>query len=79
MFKVRTGRSLPQALLFMVFIMMFMVLGLTIVLFTVSPQYVQYGNQVYLHHYASGNTTLTEVKTCSTEAPKGKLTKRNCY
>lgn len=74
MFKIRTGRTFPQALLFMVFIMMFMVMGLTIVLFTITPQYVQYGNQNYVHHYKSENGTASKVKKCSTDAPTRQCT-----
>ena len=55
----------------MVFIMMFMVLGVTIILFSITPQYVQYGNQVYQHHYTAGNETKTETKSCATDAPQG--------
>lgn len=53
--------------------MMFMVLGVTIVLFSITPQYVQYGNQVYQHQYKSGNETKTETKACATDAPKGMI------
>jgi len=75
LFKIRTGRTMPQALLFMVFIMMFMVLGVTIVLFNITPQYVQYGNQMYQHHTKSTNGTIsTDVKKCTTDAPKGNCT-----
>lgn len=75
MFKIRTNRTMPQALTFMAFIMMFMVMGITIVLFTITPQYVQYGNQKYVKVVQdhSTNTTITkhEIKRCSTEAPAG--------
>lgn len=74
MFKIRTSRTMPQALLFMVFIMMFMVMGLTIILFTITPQYVQYGNQKYNQWDTSKNETVTELKSCSTDAPEGKCT-----
>ncbi|XP_057313979.1 probable lysosomal cobalamin transporter [Hydractinia symbiolongicarpus] len=68
MFKIRTRRTMPQALLFMVFIMMFMVLALNIVLFTITPQYVQYGNQKYAF---KNGTQVVEVKSCTTNAPSG--------
>lgn len=66
MFKIRTRRTMPQALLFMVFIMMFMVLALNIVLFTITPQYIQYGNQKYV---LKNGTQVVEVKSCTTNAP----------
>ena len=81
MYKVRIGRTMPQALIFMVFIMMFMVLALNIVLFTVSPQYVQYGNQKYQANVTethpavngTGNVTTWRMETmvCTTSAPEG--------
>lgn len=64
---------MPQALLFMVFIMMFMVLALNIVLFTITPQYIQYGNQKYV---LKNGTQVVEVKSCTTNAPPSTLNER---
>lgn len=67
LYKVRIRKTMPQGLLFMVFIMMFTVVALNIVIFTISPQYVQFGNQKY--NALSGNTTT--LQPCSTKAPAG--------
>lgn len=38
---------MPQALLFFVFILMYVVLAVNVVLMSLAPQYVMYGNQKY--------------------------------
>ena len=71
---------MPQALLLMVFIMMFMVLALNIILFTMIPQYVQYGNQKYSDDNPNTNGThingtkfVPKIHQCTTKAPEGIL------
>lgn len=50
MYKIRVQRTVPQGLLFLSFILMFTILCLNVVLMTLSPQYVTYGNQ----HFTRG-------------------------
>lgn len=69
MFKIRAGKTMPQALLFMVFLLMLIVMALNIVLLTLTPQYMQYGNQQYWQQ-GTHNETSTLVQ-CSTSAPQG--------
>jgi LMBR1 domain-containing protein 1 len=47
MYKIRANRTVPQGLLFLAFILVFIILSLNIILMTLSPQYVSYGNQMY--------------------------------
>lgn len=72
MFKIRAGKTMPQALLFMVFLLMLIVMALNIVLLTLTPQYMQYGNQQYWQQ-GIHNETSTLVQ-CSTSAPEGECT-----
>jgi len=47
MYNIRANRTVPQGLLFLAFILVFIILSLNITLMTLSPQYVSYGNQMY--------------------------------
>lgn len=47
MYNIRANRTVPQGLLFLAFILVFIILSLNIILMTLSPQYVSYGNQKY--------------------------------
>jgi LMBR1 domain-containing protein 1 len=47
LYTIRPGRSPPQALLFTCFILMLVILSLNVVLLTLAPQYMTYGNQHY--------------------------------
>jgi LMBR1 domain-containing protein 1 len=38
---------MPQALLFFVYILMYVVLAINVVLMSLAPQYLMYGNQKY--------------------------------
>jgi len=72
---------MPQALLFLIMMLMLTMLFLNIMLFTLAPQYVMYGSQHYrvttsttVHSNSTvpGNSTLTtETKVCSTDASEG--------
>ncbi|XP_065668272.1 probable lysosomal cobalamin transporter isoform X2 [Hydra vulgaris] len=79
MFKIRPGRTMPQALIFMVFILMLMIVSLNILLLTAIPQYMQFGNQKYLLYSQNSTNSSrhneTDIKPqtylCSTNAPEG--------
>ena len=45
MYQLRPRRTSPQALLFMCFLLMMVILSLNVTLLTLSPQYMTYGNQ----------------------------------
>lgn len=47
MYNIRANRTVPQGLLFLAFILVFIILSLNIILMTLSPQYVSYGHQMY--------------------------------
>eukprot|EP00039_Didymoeca_costata_P001041 m.49180 g.49180 ORF g.49180 m.49180 type:complete len:688 (+) comp10602_c0_seq1:222-2285(+) len=77
MYKFRVQRTVPQGLLFLAFILMFVILALNVVLLSLSPQYVTYGHQ----HYPKGVTNDTNAclgvaaypsnpEVCSSEAPR---------
>jgi len=47
MYKIRANRTVPQGLLMLAFILVFVILALNVILMTLSPQYVSFGNQKY--------------------------------
>ncbi|XP_064624509.1 probable lysosomal cobalamin transporter [Lineus longissimus] len=57
MFKIRVRRTVPQGLLFMCMIMMFITLAINIIIYQIAPQYSVYGSQHYM------------LKPCDTLAP----------
>lgn len=76
-FDIRRQRTVPQALLFMATIIMFTLLFINVVLLTLAPQYVTYGNQHYsdIKIYSGSGRHMPlayptkDVKLCNTEAP----------
>lgn len=55
MYKVRPHRTRPQGLLLSCVILMFVVLTLNIILYSIAPQYATFGNQ----HYVKSKNNLT--------------------
>lgn len=53
-YRFRPSNTKPQALLLMCFCMIFMVLALNVVMFSVVPDYTTYGSQSYLVNSTSG-------------------------
>lgn len=47
-YKVRPGKSRPQALVFLSFLLIFVVLGINILIYFMAPMYTLYGNQHYI-------------------------------
>lgn len=86
LYKIRPRKTMPQALLFLILMLMLTMLFLNIMLFTLAPQYVMYGSQHYMvktnhtdvvgNHTAHSNGTqpviTTNTKVCSTDAPEDK-------
>eukprot|EP00112_Aurelia_sp_Birch-Aquarium-sp1_P004805 Seg1545.2_Seg1545.9 transcript_id=Seg1545.2_Seg1545.9/GoldUCD/mRNA.D3Y31 product="putative lysosomal cobalamin transporter" protein_id=Seg1545.2_Seg1545.9/GoldUCD/D3Y31 len=71
MFKIKAYRTMPQALLLMIFIMMLMVLSINVMLFTITPQYVMFGSQHFRKNSTDGKV---EAAICSTESPPDECT-----
>ncbi|XP_048387591.1 lysosomal cobalamin transport escort protein LMBD1 isoform X2 [Stegostoma tigrinum] len=50
LYKIRSGRTRPQALLFLCMILLLMVLHTSYMIYSLAPQYVMYGSQKYQEH-----------------------------
>lgn len=48
MYKIRPRRTVPQGLLFLAFIIVFVILAMNVLLLTLAPRYVTYGHQHYV-------------------------------
>ncbi|KAL9980898.1 hypothetical protein ACROYT_G009538 [Oculina patagonica] len=64
LYKIRSRKTMPQALLFLILMLMLTMLFLNIMLFTLAPQYVTYGSQHYMVSKTAptsitGNTTIS--------------------
>lgn len=55
LYKVRSRKTMPQALLFLILMVMLTMLFLNVMLFTLAPQYVMYGSQHYVPNSGKGN------------------------
>ncbi|XP_071037653.1 lysosomal cobalamin transport escort protein LMBD1 [Parasteatoda tepidariorum] len=64
MYKVRPGRTPPQGLIMLAFILMFAVLAFHILLYLVLPTYTTFGSQYYCK---PGNSTC-DLKPCTLDA-----------
>ncbi|XP_067142464.1 lysosomal cobalamin transport escort protein LMBD1-like isoform X1 [Centruroides vittatus] len=69
MYTIRVKRTRPQGLLMLCLTLMYTVLGINILLFNISPQYMLYGSQHYVANVTEGNATVFKIKPCSTVAP----------
>ncbi|XP_053314834.1 lysosomal cobalamin transport escort protein LMBD1 [Spea bombifrons] len=76
LYKIKRGRTRPQALLFLSMILLLIVLYTSYMTYSLAPQYVMYGNQRYLaktndtQQDGNGNYTTFVSKECSTDAPQ---------
>ncbi|GAB6029923.1 putative lysosomal cobalamin transporter [Chamberlinius hualienensis] len=61
MYRIRPGRTKPQGLLMMCMTLMLVILGISVVIYSVTPQYIMYGSQQYWDGIM--------LKPCSTAAP----------
>ncbi|XP_020623548.1 probable lysosomal cobalamin transporter [Orbicella faveolata] len=67
LYKIRSRKTMPQALLFLVLMLMLTMLFLNIMLFTLAPQYVMYGSQHYRNTTSTaGHSSNTTVHTNGT-------------
>ncbi|XP_053566390.1 lysosomal cobalamin transport escort protein LMBD1 [Bombina bombina] len=76
LYKIRRGRTRPQALLFLCMILLLIVLHTSYMIYSLAPQYVMYGSQKYLVQNTSeletntGNSSTVVVKDCDADAPE---------
>uniref|UniRef100_A0A803TU78 Lysosomal cobalamin transport escort protein LMBD1 n=1 Tax=Anolis carolinensis TaxID=28377 RepID=A0A803TU78_ANOCA len=85
LYKIRRGRTRPQALLFLCMILLLIVLHTNYMIYSLAPQYVMYGSQKYLiqnnvtidGHLA--NITTWVAKVCDADAPEDQCTVTRTY
>ncbi|XP_027784136.2 lysosomal cobalamin transport escort protein LMBD1 [Marmota flaviventris] len=85
LYKIRRGRTRPQALLFLCMILLLIVLHTSYMIYSLAPQYVMYGSQNYLiesnvtSNDTKGNTTISVPKRCDADAPEDQCTVTRTY
>ncbi|CAO2607771.1 Lysosomal cobalamin transport escort protein LMBD1, partial [Lemmus lemmus] len=85
LYKIRRGRTRPQALLFLCMILLLIVLHTSYMIYSLAPQYVMYGSQNYLIESNitsdghKGNSTLSVPKRCDADAPEDQCTVTRTY
>uniref|UniRef100_A0A8D0CA02 Lysosomal cobalamin transport escort protein LMBD1 n=1 Tax=Salvator merianae TaxID=96440 RepID=A0A8D0CA02_SALMN len=85
LYKIRRGRTRPQALLFLCMILLLIVLHTSYMIYSLAPQYVMYGSQKYLSpsnttvdgHVTNGTTLVP--KDCDADAPAEQCTVTRTY
>ncbi|XP_075270702.1 lysosomal cobalamin transport escort protein LMBD1 isoform X2 [Opisthocomus hoazin] len=76
LYKIRRGKTRPQALLFLCMILLLIVLHTSYMIYSLAPQYVMYGSQKYLvqsNKTIDGqprNVTTFVSKNCDADAPE---------
>lgn len=76
LYKIRRGKTRPQALLFLCMILLLIVLHTSYMIYSLAPQYVMYGSQKYLvqsNKTIDGqpkNVTTFVAKDCDADAPE---------
>uniref|UniRef100_A0A8B9TG22 Lysosomal cobalamin transport escort protein LMBD1 n=1 Tax=Anas platyrhynchos TaxID=8839 RepID=A0A8B9TG22_ANAPL len=76
LYKIRRGKTRPQALLFLCMILLLIVLHTSYMIYSLAPQYVMYGSQKYLVQSNKttdgqpGNVTTFVSKDCDADAPE---------
>ncbi|XP_041108014.1 lysosomal cobalamin transport escort protein LMBD1 [Polyodon spathula] len=86
LYKIRPGRTRPQALLFLCMILLLIVLHTSYMMYSLAPQYVMYGSQKYLKESKvpsieamQGNSTARVIKNCDADAPEDQCTITRTY
>ncbi|KAM4772255.1 lysosomal cobalamin transport escort protein LMBD1 [Rhinophrynus dorsalis] len=85
LYKIRRGRTRPQALLFLCMILLLIVLHTSYMIYSLAPQYVMYGSQKYLAEnnstleIGSGNSSAFSLKDCNANAPEDQCTVTRTY
>ncbi|GFN89415.1 lmbr1 domain containing 1 [Plakobranchus ocellatus] len=70
MYKIRPRRTSPQGLLMFCMILMFIVLGINVILYELTPQYSSFGSQHYVtESLIDANVTTSDVKECTMATP----------
>ncbi|KAG8124134.1 putative lysosomal cobalamin transporter-like protein [Naja naja] len=85
LYKIRRGRTRPQALLFLCMILLLIVLHTSYMIYSLAPQYVMYGSQKYLitnnktfEGHLNNETTYIS-KDCDADAPEDQCTVTRTY
>ncbi|XP_037750206.1 lysosomal cobalamin transport escort protein LMBD1 isoform X2 [Chelonia mydas] len=86
LYKIRRGKTRPQALLFLCMILLLIVLHTSYMIYSLAPQYVMYGSQKYLVQHnmtlvdgQPGNVTTYVPKVCDADAPEDQCTVTRTY
>ncbi|KAM4694679.1 lysosomal cobalamin transport escort protein LMBD1 [Discoglossus pictus] len=85
LYKIRRGRTRPQALLFLCMILLLIVLHTSYMIYSLAPQYVMYGSQKYLVQNITSletntnNSSTLVVKDCDANAPEDQCTVTRTY
>ncbi|KAH1173113.1 lysosomal cobalamin transport escort protein LMBD1 isoform X1 [Mauremys mutica] len=86
LYKIRRGKTRPQALLFLCMILLLIVLHTSYMIYSLAPQYVMYGSQKYLVQRnmtlvdgQPGNVTTYVPKVCDADAPEDQCTITRTY
>ncbi|XP_005280144.1 lysosomal cobalamin transport escort protein LMBD1 isoform X1 [Chrysemys picta bellii] len=86
LYKIRRGKTRPQALLFLCMILLLIVLHTSYMIYSLAPQYVMYGSQKYLVQHnmtlvdgQPGNVTTYVPKVCDADAPEDQCTITRTY
>ncbi|XP_018416385.1 PREDICTED: probable lysosomal cobalamin transporter [Nanorana parkeri] len=85
LYKIRRGRTRPQALLFLCMILLLIVLHTNYMIYSLAPQYVMYGSQKYPVQSNNslevnmGNSTIFHSVDCNTNAPEDHCTITRTY
>ncbi|MEE6476537.1 hypothetical protein FKM82_011112 [Ascaphus truei] len=85
LYKIRRGRTRPQALLFLCMILLLIVLHTSYMIYSLAPQYVMYGSQKYLMQNnmtlrtGIGNSSIFVSRDCDDNAPEDQCTVTRTY
>ncbi|XP_074847191.1 lysosomal cobalamin transport escort protein LMBD1 isoform X3 [Carettochelys insculpta] len=85
LYKIRRGKTRPQALLFLCMILLLIVLHTSYMIYSLAPQYVMYGSQKYVAEHnmtldgQPGNVTTYVPKVCDADAPEDQCTVTRTY
>jgi len=71
-YGVKPNRTLPEALLLMSEVLIFLLLAINTLMFTVVPDYTTYGNQNYVLNVTVGNETISKIMPCTHDAVDGR-------
>jgi len=77
MYRIRPRRTRPQGLLMMCMTLMFIILAINVILYSVTPQYVMYGSQQYWGNKTENSdveSVMSQLMPCSTHAPTDECT-----